>query len=212
VRDYKDMETIEFITPVGTAMFPWIFEKNPEADEQGKTWFGITLRFPKDEMEGDEDFIAMRRQFMRAAKEGWPKGNDPDNPGKFDSEFGSPLRDGDKFDKANNKKRREELFGHWYISFKSKDRPGFCGVNKSGELVDLISKEDAYPGMGCAVSGVAFPYDNKGNQGVGVRLTNICKLKDGERIGGKPAAKEQFAKFGKSSGPSRNDSDTDDLL
>lgn len=226
MRSYKDMETVEFMTPQGIAMFPWIFEKNPEPDDQGNTWYGVTIRFPKDGVDQDE-LKTMRRQFMKAAKEGWPEGNDPDSPGKFTEDFGSPLRDGDKFDKANNKKRREELFGCWYLSLKSKDRPGFVkvavagdkkvesGVLKAatpGEIIDILDKEDCYSGMIVVASGVTFPYENKGNEGVGVRLTNVFKVREGERFGGKPAAKEQFAKFG-SGAPSKNDADdADDLL
>lgn len=228
MRDYKDMETVEFMSVPGVAMYPWIFEVNPEEDDQGKKWYGITMRFPKDEVDAGgkhaDDWKEMRRQFMKAAKQGWPNGNDPD--GGFTDEFASPIRDGDKFNKANNSKRKEELFGHYYISFKSKDRPGFVKVARKGdkklvngdlkpavegEIIDIYSKEESYPGMICIVSGVTFPYSNKGNEGVGVRLTNIFKAGEGERIGGKPSGSEQFAKFGKNA-PTRNEADDADEL
>src|SRR5688572_18419096 len=130
MRQYKDMETVEFMSPEGIAMYTWVWEgpvgsaggvgPNPEADDQGIHWYGLLLRFPKDKVNEDE-LKAMRRQFMVAAREGWPKGTN--NDGTFDSDFASPLRDGDKFDKANNKRQNEELFGCWYMSFKSKTAP-----------------------------------------------------------------------------------------
>lgn len=216
MRNIKDMEIIEIMTPPGIVMYPWVFEKNPEPDDQGVNWFGIVLKFPKDfdeyprNYEGDPEaeLKEMRRQFMKAAKQGWPNGNDPD--GGFTDDFGSPLRDGDKFDKANNKKRNEELMGHWYMSLKTKNQPGVVWAKK-GALVDILSKEDFYPGCWAVGSGLTFPYENKGNEGVSTRLTNVCKIADGERIGGKPAAKEQFKKFGKGA-PSRNDADDADEL
>lgn len=218
MRQIKDAPIVEIMTPPGIVMYPWVFEVNPEEDDQGNKWFGMMLKFPKDGShmprgyggDFDTELRDMRRQFMAAAKQGWPEGNDIDNPGKFTPEFGSPLRDGDKFNKANNNKRNEELFGCFYINLKSKNQPGLVWA-KSGGLVDIISREDFYPGCIAVGSGVTFPYENKGNQGVGCRLTNVCKIADGERIGGKPAAKSQFAKFGNGA-PTRNDSDDADEL
>lgn len=190
------------VTPPGIVMYPWVFEKNPEEDDQGKTWFGLMLRFEKSLVDAGGEFADewrdMRREFMRCAKSAWPEG--------LPDELASPIRDGDKFDKANNKKKKEELFGHYYINFKTQNQPE---VVKLPSLSVITSKSDFYPGCVARASFTAFPYDNKGNEGIGVRLTNVAKVADGERIGGKPAAKEQFAKFGKGA-PSQNDSD--DLL
>lgn len=206
-------EIIAFTSPPGVVMYPHVFDRNPEQDDQGKYAYGIMLRFPKDQVgpggEYEEEFKAMRREFMRCAKLSWPNG--------LPDEMGSPVRDGDKFDRANNKKRKEELLGHYYMNIKSpgsedvKDdthRPSIVDANRA--LSDITSRKDFYPGCIAAVSGTVFPYSNKGNEGVGVRLTNICKIDDGTRTGGRPDAKEQFAKFGK--GTRRNDSDADDLL
>lgn len=208
-------EIIAFTSPPGIVMYPHVFERNPEADDSGKYAYGIMLKFKKELVDAGgefhEEWIAMRKQFMKCAKLGWPGG--------LPTDMGSPVRDGDKFDKANNKKQKEELFGHYYVNFKSpgsedKDnsehKPTIVDANRG--LGEITSRKDFYPGCVAAVSGTVFPYENKGNEGVGVRLTNVCKIDDGERIGGRPDAKEQFAKFGKASAPSRNDSDTDDLL
>lgn len=205
-----------FTTPPGTVMYPHVFERNPEADDSGKFAYGVMLRFKKEDVdEGGpyhDEWITMRRQFMSCAKASWPGGVP-----KID--FGSPIRDGDKFDKKNNKKEKEELTGHYYINFKSPGAEDVKDTSHQPTIVDannglgeIRSRKDFYPGCEAAVSGTCFPYDTKGNEGIGVRLTNICKTNDGERIGGRPDAKEQFAKFGKASAPSRNDSDADDLL
>lgn len=223
MKNVKDAPIIEFMSPEGIVMYPWIFEKNPEPDDSGKTWYGCVLKFPKDTVNADE-LKGMRRQFMKAARQGYPDGND--GGGGFTVDFGSPMRDGDKFDKANNKKRNEELFGHWYVSFKTKNQPGCVTVALggesiitdgrprqavAGELIDVTTKDDFYPGCTAVVSGVAFPYENKGNEGVGVRMTNVFKSGEGYRIGGKPSAKTQFAHLTKGA-PGRNDTDADELL
>jgi hypothetical protein len=206
-------EIIAFTSPPGVVMYPHVFERNPEVDDSGKYAFGVMLRFKKETVDAGgefhEEWKAMRREFMRCAKIAWPGG--------LPEEMGSPVRDGDKFDKANNKKKKDELRGHYYINFKSpgnedqkslESQPTIVDANRG--LAEITSRREFYPGCVAAVSGTVFPYDNKGNEGVGVRLTNICKIDDGDRIGGRPDAKEQFAKFGK--GTRRNDSDADDLL
>lgn len=214
-NDQKRGEIIPFMTPPGIAMYPWVFEPNPEPDDQGVIWYQIMLKFPKKDVdEGGkhaDDFKDMRRAFMAAAKQGIELGvydfrSMDDKP----AEFGSPLRDGDKFNKANNKKRNEELFGHWFMNIKSKEPPEV--VDAENALKIITSRRDFYPGASAVVSGVTGPYNTKGNEGVYTRLTNVCKIADGDRIGGKPAAKGQFEKYAKNA-PKRNASDDgDDLL
>lgn len=210
-------EIISFTSPPGTVMYPWVFEKNSEADDSGKYWFGLMLRFEKRLVDAggeyNEEWLDMRREFMRCAKLSFSS-YDRDEL----KNLASPIRDGDKFDKENNRKKKEELFGCYYMSFKcggSENKDDLSGaptiVDRNNGLKEITQRKDFYPGCIGLVSGTVFPYSNKGNEGVGVRLTNICKWSDGERIGGKPDAKDQFKKFAKDA-PNRNESDADDLL
>lgn len=212
-------EIIAFESPVGIVMYPWVFERNQEADDAGKYWFGLMLKFKKEMVEAGGDFneewLDMRRQFMKCAKLSFTS-YDKDEL----KNLASPIRDGDKFDKENNRKKKEELFGHYYMSFKcggveEKNKDDMSGaptiVDRNNGLKEITSRKDFYPGCEAMVSGTVFPYSNKGNEGVGVRLTNICKWNDGERIGGRPDAKDQFKKYAKDA-PSKNNSDADDLL
>lgn len=207
-------EIISFVSPPGVVMYPWVFGRNPEVSDSGKYHFGIMLRFEKSLVDAGgkyhDEWRAMRKEFMRCAKIAWPGG--------LPSDMGSPVRDGDIINKANNKKNKPELHGHYYINFKSPGADAVSDMTGQPEVVDakrglgpITSRQDFYPGCIAAVSGTVFPYENKGNEGVGVRLTNVVKLDDGERIGGRPTGKDQFAKFG-SGAPSGNASDADDLL
>lgn len=214
-----NIEMIAGVTCPGITMYPWVFEPNKEPDDQGNYWYQIMLKFPKDKVEDggefEEDFNEMRRNFAKAAKEGIRTGmysftSMSDRP----DDFGNPIRDGDKFDRQNNKKRKEELRGHYYVNFKSKaesDPPEVTDAQNG--LTTITSRKDFYPGCWAVVSYICGPYENKGNEGVYTRLTNVCKIKDDKRIGGKPAAKEQFSKYGKNA-PKRNraDEDEDDLM
>lgn len=211
MRDTRNDPIVEFITPEGITAYPWIFEKNPEADDQGVNWYGLMLKFPKEEYQHgkvllpavDQDELnEMRRQFMVAARQGWPK------PEALPEDFGSPLRDGDKFDRANNRKKNSELEGFWYMSLKTKNQPGCV---EAPALTDILTRDGFYSGCIARGSGIAFAYENKGNTGVSTRLTNVCKMKEGVRIGGAPAAKDQFKQFGRG-GPTANDTDADELL
>jgi hypothetical protein len=92
----------------------------------------------------------------------------------------------------------EELYGQYYITAKSKSRPGIIDARKSD-----ISTLDVYSGCTGRVSIILGGYNNKGKKGVWIRLQNVQKASDGERIGGKPAARKQFDEL---------ESDDDDLL
>ena len=86
-----------------------------------------------------------------------------------------PLYDGD--DQAD---KYPEYAGMVYLNCKTKNPPGIVDRDRN----DIIDSGELYSGCYGRVSLYFFPYDNAGKKGVGVRLNNVQKLSDGERLGG----------------------------
>lgn len=99
----------------------------------------------------------------------------------------NPLRDGDVAKPDN-----PEYAGCWFLGCNSKTKPGILMV-LNGQKIPVTSEDEFYSGCyGRAVVNF-FPFDAKGNKGIGVGLNNLLKTDDGERLGGKDSAENDFA-------------------
>lgn len=102
--------------------------------------------------------------------------------GKKPKNLHLPLRDGD----AERADEAPEYEGMMFLNANSTTKPGI--VDK--DLNEVLDPEEVYSGCWGRASINFFPYDSKGNRGVGVGLNNIQKLKDGQRLGAARAAAE----------------------
>lgn len=103
--------------------------------------------------------------------------------GKEPKNLELPLRDGD------TDKDDEVYEDCFFINAKSRTRPGICDKNKN----PIVDEEEIYSGVYAYVSVSFYPYDKNGNRGIACGLNNIMKFKDGERLGGKTSAENDFA-------------------
>ena len=103
--------------------------------------------------------------------------------GKEPKNLELPLRDGD------TDKDDEVYEDCFFINAKSSTRPGICDKNKN----PIVDKEEIYSGVYAYVSVSFYPYDKNGNRGIACGLNNIMKFKDGERLGGRTSAENDFA-------------------
>lgn len=165
-------EIIEAMTPVGKLHY--VYVDQPQEDDEGKAWYKVTIAWPKSYK--DTELKPVREAGMRAAKQFFGEKVPPLQP------F---LRDGDN--EEHNTSDIEDLHGCYYFTAKSKTKPGCVDARKND-----ISPLDVYSGCEARVSIILGGYNNKGKKGVWIRLQNIQKARDGERIGGKPSAKKQF--------------------
>lgn len=90
--------------------------------------------------------------------------------------FTNPLRDGDEVAEEG---KNPEYAGHWLLSPKSDRRPGIIDKDKE----PLTSDDDFYSGVWARFSIKFYPYGTAGNNGIGVQLNHLQKVKDGERFG-----------------------------
>ena len=100
-----------------------------------------------------------------------------------------PFHDGD-IDKAGTPDE-EAYAGHWYFSANCTTQPGVL-VRQAGKNVPITDPKDFYSGCYGFVS-INF-YAFKGKQkGIAAGLNNIVKTRNGDYLGGKINAEEDFA-------------------
>ena len=93
-----------------------------------------------------------------------------------------PLRDGDL-------EREDEAYkGHYFINANSKTAPQI--VDKT--VKPILDREEVYSGCYGRVSLNFYAFNSNGNKGVACGLGNIQKIKDGESLGNRATAAEDF--------------------
>lgn len=184
-------EFFEAMTPVGKLLF--VFLNRPQEDDNGVDWYKVTIAWPKS-MYGSE-LKPLRKEAMKAARAYF---------GEKVPKLQPFLRDGDN--PEHNSGDVEELYGCYYFTAKSKAEKGRPGiVDRTGE--NDLDPMEVYSGCTGRLSVLLGGYNNKGKKGVWIRLQNVQKAKDGDRIGGKPSAKKQFGKL--DTGESDDEDDDD---
>lgn len=177
------------VTGLVRLSFAHLFE--PRANDDGtRGKYGACLLIDKS----DEETARCVRKAVEAAK---ARGLREKWGGKMPKKLMLPLQDGDEREDG-----REEFAGHWYLNAKSASRPGVVDRN----LAPIVDAEEIYSGCYVLASLSFFPYAANGNNGVGASLDNVMKVKDGEALGGKPAAE---ADFGGVPLPEEDDDDED---
>jgi hypothetical protein len=84
----------------------------------------------------------------------------------------------------------------YFINCSSKTKPGV--VDK--DLNEILDPEEVYSGCYARVSVNFFPYNTNGNKGVGCGLNNLQKIADGDYLGGRTRAEDDFEAWGDEGG------------
>lgn len=100
-----------------------------------------------------------------------------------------PVYDGDGTRPSDGMPFGEECRGHWVFTASSKQAPQVVDLG----LNPIINQSDVYSGMYARVSVNFFPYNSNGKKGIGCGLNNVQKLEDGEPLGGRTNAADDFA-------------------
>lgn len=206
----------EFMSPVGKVVHcyhdrPQLQETDskpprPVLDENGiqKADFKVTLAWPKAFM--NTELIPMRTLAAQVVTEAWG----PEAIHDAWLNLQPFLRDGDN--PEHNTKRKEYLFGHVYLNFKSKAAPtrhpdGRVTYSGAPGLIGPYKEElmpsDMFAGCEARISGIMFGTEYSGKRFISTRLNNIQKgiedpARPFERMGGggKPDAQKQFDPLG----------------
>lgn len=93
-----------------------------------------------------------------------------------------PLRDGDE-------EREDEAYtGCYFLNCNSKQAPQIVGPNR----MPITDQTQVYSGCYARVSINFFAFNTNGNKGVACGLGNLQKLEDGESLGGRTSAADDF--------------------
>ena len=94
-----------------------------------------------------------------------------------------PLRDGDL-------EREDDAYkGCWFINANSNTAPGVVDANRE----PIYDTSEIYSGVYARVSLSFYAFNSNGNRGIACGLGNIQKIRDGESLGGRSNAADDFA-------------------
>lgn len=117
--------------------------------------------------------------------------------GKVPAKLHTPLRDGDE--EAEDK--GEAYAGHYFLNASSKNKPGIVDRNRE----EIIDTTEVYSGCYARLSINLYPFDVNGNKGIAAGLNNIQKWEDGDFLGGRSRAEDDFDEL-------EDDGEGDDFL
>lgn len=104
--------------------------------------------------------------------------------GKVPANLKLPVRDGD------TEREDDPVYaGKYFINANAKTKPGL--VDKGGN--PIIDTTEFYSGCYGHASITFYAFNTSGNKGIACGLNNIMKTRDGEALGGRASAEDDFA-------------------
>jgi hypothetical protein len=182
---------MQIVTPRGETAYLYVFKAQAAMEEGKPDQYSATFIWDENnpKLKKLEDAIVevAKKKFGDKAEAMLKKG-----------QLRSPLRPGSEKEEAKDAELYE---GKVFLKASSTDKPQVVDA----DLEAVMSEMDVY--SGCIGRGDIwlFPYDKKGNRGVGAILNSFQKLADGERKSGKRPASAAF-------GDDADDDDGDELL
>lgn len=146
----------------------------------GAPKYSTSVLIPKT----DTKTIAKVKAAIQAAYEegeGKLKGNSKSVPSL--ASLKTPLRDGD-----TERPDDEAYAGHWFLNANSNTAPGVVDANRE----PIYDTSEIYSGVYARVSLSFYAFNSNGNRGIACGLQNIQKVRDGESLGGKSRAEDDF--------------------
>lgn len=153
--------------------YAFLWKPRPADEENQRTEkFSTSLLIPKTDQQTIQLFnAALQNAIIQGQQKGLWGAALPSN-------FKVPLRDGD----AECAEKGEEYAGHWFLNASSTRRPQIVDINRN----DIWEESDVYSGCYARVCINLFPFNQKGNRGIGCCLEAVQKICDGEALGGVP--------------------------
>lgn len=143
--------------------------------------YSVSLIIPKSDTETIEKINkAIRTAYEEGASK--LKGNGKSVPAL--SALKTPLRDGD-VDRPDD----EAYANSYFVNANSKDKPGIVDAACQA----IIDRGEVYSGVYSRASINFYAFNVNGNKGIACGLNNLQKLRDGEPLGGRSRAEDDFA-------------------
>lgn len=147
----------------------------------GAPKFSVSLIIPKSDTKTVEKIKAA---IQAAYEEGQSKlkGNGKSVPAL--SVIKTPLRDGD-----TERPDDQAYAGCYFINANSSAAPGIVDADRQ----PILDRSEVYSGVYGRASISLYAFNSNGNRGIACGLNNLQKIKDGEPLGGKSRAEDDFA-------------------
>lgn len=153
----------------------------PKAIDGGAPKYSVSLIIPKSDTKTIEK---VRAAIQAAYEEGQSKlkGNGKTVPQL--KALKTPLRDGDLEHPDD-----EAYANSYFINANSASAPGIVDAN----CQPIIDTSEVYSGVYGRASINFYAFNSNGNKGIACGLNNLQKIRDGESLGGKSRAEDDFA-------------------
>ena len=153
----------------------------PKSINGGTPKYSVSLIIPKSDKVTVEK---IKKAIQAAYEEGQSKlkGNGKSVPSR--SVLKTPLRDGD-LERPDD----EAYANSYFINANSATALGIVDADRN----TIIDRSEVYSGVYGSASINLYAFNSNGNKGIACGLNNLQKIKDGEPLGGKSRAEDDFA-------------------
>lgn len=154
---------------------------DPKSINGGAPKYSVSLIIPKSDTKTIDKINAA---IQAAYEEGQSKlkGNGKSVPAL--TVIKTPLRDGD-LERPDDEAYR----GCYFINANSATAPGIVDADRQ----PILERSEIYSGVYARASINLYAFNSNGNKGIACGLNNLQKIRDGEPLGGKSRAEDDFA-------------------
>ena len=175
----KFINPTKVITGVNTR-WSYVNAWEPKSINGGAPKYSVSLIIPKSDTKTIEK-IQAAIQAAYDEGQGKLKGNGKSVPAL--SVLKTPLRDGDA-----ERPDDEAYADSYFINANSGTAPGIVDADRQ----PILERSEVYSGVYGRASMNFYAFNSNGNKGIACGLNNLQKIKDGEPLGGKFRAEDDF--------------------
>lgn len=175
----KFINPTKVITGVNTR-WSYVNAWEPKSVNGGAPKYSVSLIIPKSDTKTIEK-IQAAIQAAYDEGQGKLKGNGKSVPAL--SVLKTPLRDGDA-----ERPDDEAYADSYFINANSGTAPGIVDA----DCQPILDRSEVYSGVYGRASINFYAFNSNGNKGIACGLNNLQKIKDGEPLGGKSRAEDDF--------------------
>lgn len=156
--------------------------------------YSCTILIPKT----DKKTLKAIKEAQQAAAE---QGKDKKFKGKVPKNLHYTLRDADSDEEEETLEKNPEYAGHYFMNVSSRQKPGLV----DRRVNPILDQAEIYSGVYARVSINAYAYSYMGKNGVSFGLQHVQKTRDGDFLGGRTRAEDDFSEW-------ESDEDEDGIL
>lgn len=155
--------------------FSYLHCWEPDSVNGGDPKYSVSAIIPKSDTKTVNAIKAAIEQAKKDSVSKWG--------GKVPANLKLPLRDGD-IDRPDD----EAYAGCYFFNANSRQAPQVV----DSKVQPILDQSEVYSGCYGKISVTFYGYNSNGNRGIAAGLGNIQKLNDGESLGGRTSAADDF--------------------